>query len=125
MNFFHPKRHIPPTNDMNMSKVEGYKFAVCRLIQYEKMPTECGGVNKYLFKYIGKNDEQNFVVGSTNAHKNRSLVSKGTFLYNNKVTTSNINQDKMRENRKDNNHSKDRVISQMKMLHVTLKYPEV
>ena len=31
----------------------------------------------------------------------------------------------MRENRKDNNHAKGRAISQMEMLYVMLKYPEV
>ena len=58
------------------------------------MVTECGGVNKYTCKYIGTFDEQSFVVISIDAHKNGSLVIKGTFLHNTKVTTSKINENK-------------------------------
>ena len=55
----------------------------------------------------------------------KSLVTKGTFLHNTKVTISNINEDKMCENRKDSNHAKGREINQMEILHVISKYPEV
>ena len=50
MDFLNPKRHTPPTNptnDMNMSLVEGYTFAVCRSIKNIQILTECGGVNKF------------------------------------------------------------------------------
>ena len=60
--FFHPKRHIPPTNpmhDINMSPVEGYTFSICLSMQNIQWLTQCGGVNKYVVKYIGKIDEQN------------------------------------------------------------------
>ena len=57
--FFHPKRHIPPTNpthDINMSPVEGYTFAVTRSMQNIQWLTNCGGCNRYVIKYIGKID---------------------------------------------------------------------
>lgn len=62
---FHPKRHIPPTNpsdDLNMSPVEGKTFAVTRAMQNAQLLTDCGGVNKYVCKYIGKIDEKNYVI---------------------------------------------------------------
>ena len=58
--FFTPKQHIPPTmstHDMNMSPVEGKTFAACQSMQNIQMLTDCGGVNKYVCKYIGKIDE--------------------------------------------------------------------
>ena len=67
--FLHLQRHIPPTNlnyDINMSPVEGYTFANCRLMQNIQILTQCGGVNKYVCKYIGKVDEQNYVIVQAN-----------------------------------------------------------
>ena len=128
MVLFHIKSHIPPinpTNDMNMSPVEGYTFAACRSMQNAQILTECGGVNKYVYKFIVKFNEHNFVVVSTDAHKNGSLVTKGTLLHNTKVKISKINEDKIHENRKDSNHAKCGTIIQMEILHVMLKYPEV
>ena len=49
MHLFHPKRHIPPTNptnDTNMSPIEGYTVTSCRSMQNTQMLTECDGVNK-------------------------------------------------------------------------------
>ena len=65
-------------------------------MQNVQMLTECGGVNKYVCKYIGKIDEQNFVIVYTDTHTNGVLVTKKTFLHNTKITTSKINEDKDR-----------------------------
>jgi hypothetical protein len=123
---FHPKRHIPPTNpngDLNISPVEGYTFANCRSMQNIQVLTQCGGVNKYVCKYIAKLDEQNYVVVRTDKQKNGCLVNIATFLHNTKVTTTKINEEK---SRKDNaNHPQGRCISHMEILHQLLKYPEV
>ena len=101
--FLHPQRHIPPTNpnyDINMSPVEGYTFANCRSMQNIQILTQCGGVNKYVCKYIGKVDEQNYViVQANNAYGNGSfsLSTKTTFLHNNKVSSSKFQEDKDRK----------------------------
>ena len=86
--FFTPKRHIPPTmstHDMNMSPVEGKTFSVCESMQNIQMLTDCGGVNKYVCKYIGKIDEQNYVVIYVDGKS--QLVTKGQFLHNTKIST--------------------------------------
>ena len=126
--FFHPKRHIPPTNptgDINMSPVEWYTFSVCRSMQNCQILTECGGVNKYVCKYIAKIDEQNYVVVSCDHSKNGALISETAFLHNTKITSSKMNEDKQRETKRDHNHVQGRIISLMEMLHSMLRYPEV
>ena len=98
--YFHPKRHIPPTNptgDINMSPVDGYLFTACRSMQNVQWLTNSGGVNKYVVKYIGKIDEQNYVIISTDSHKNGRLITKAYFLHNTKVSTTNINEKKVKE----------------------------
>ena len=47
------------------------------------------------------------------------------FLHNTKVSTSKINEDKAREDKRENSHVQGRVISHMEMLHVMIKYPEI
>jgi hypothetical protein len=126
--FFHPSRHIPPTNpsdDINISPVEGYLFAVCQSMQNVQWLTNCGGVNKYVCKYIGKIDEQNYVVVFASGATNGKLITKATFLHNTKITSSKINEDKARESKRGSNHPQGRAVSQMEMLHMMLKYPEV
>ena len=112
--FFHPKRHIPPTNptgDINMSPVEGYFFTACRSMQNVQYLTLCGGVSKYVVKYIGKIDEQNYVIICTDSSKNGKLVSKSFFLHNTKVVGSKINEDKRKEQNREKNHAQGRAIS--------------
>ena len=128
LEFFHPKRHIPPTNptgDINMSPVEGYFFTACRSMQNVQYLTLCGGVNKYVVKYIGKIDEQNYVIICTDSSKNGKLVSKSFFLHNTKVVGSKINEDKRKEQNREKNHAQGRAISQNEMVHVMLQYAEV
>ena len=110
--FFNPKRHIPHTmntHDVNMSPVEGKTFSVCRSMQNIQMLTDCGGVNKYVCKYIGKIDEQNYVV--MHVYGRGQLVTKGQFLHNTKITSSKKNEDNARRKRRDFNHPQGRAVS--------------
>ena len=62
---FHPKRHILPTNpsdDLNMSPVDRKTFSICRSIQNAQLLTYCDGVKKYVYKYIDKIDESNYII---------------------------------------------------------------
>ena len=126
--YFHPKRHVPPTNpsnDMNISPVDGYTFSVCKSMQNVQLLTECGGVNKYVCKYIGKIDEQNYVVVNTDNAQNGHLMTQATFLHNTKVATSKFHEDKAREKNRTKHRPQGRAISLMEMLHLMLHYPEV
>eukprot|EP00957_Ditylum_brightwellii_P212251 15367136-Ditylum_brightwellii.AAC.3 len=126
--FFHLSRHIPPTNPsdgINISPVEGYLFTVCRSMQNIQWLTYCGGVKKYVCKYIGKIDEQNFITVWADRAKNGKLITKATFLHNIKITSSKINKDKDKESKRGFYHPQGCVLSLMEMLHVLFKYPEV
>ena len=128
LEYFHPKRHIPPTNptgDINMSPVDGYLFTACKSMQNVQWLTQCGGVNKYVVKYIGKIDEQNYVIVSTDSQQSGKLVSRAYFLHNTKVTTTKINEDKLKEKNRMKFHVQGRAISQNEMLHTMFKYPEI
>ena len=122
--YFHPVRHIPPTNpsdDMNISPVEGYTFAVLGGMMNIQVLTGSGGCAKYVCKYIAGMDEQNYVVIEVDG--TGKLVTKAIFLHNTKIASSKIAEDK--ERLKDKNKPQGRCISHMEMLHVILKYPEV
>ena len=126
LSFLHPQRHIPPTNpnnDINMSPCEGLTFSICRSMQNIQILTQTGGVNKYICKYIGKIDEQNYIVVYFD-NKCGSLVTKATFLHNTKVSSSKINEEKEKK-KHDKGYPQGRCISHMEMLHHMLKYPEV
>ena len=122
--FFHPVRHIPPTNptdDMNISPVEGNTFAVFRSMQNIQRLTGAGGCSKYVCKYIAKIDEQNYVVVLVDGEG--QLITQATFLHNTKITSSIIAEDNERQ--KFANKPQGRCISHMEMMHMILKYPEV
>ena len=126
--FFHPSKHIPPTNpteDINMSPVEGYTFSICKSMQNIQLIKGTGGCNKYVCKYVGKIDEQNYVVVKANPTNNGELTTQSNFLHNTKVAGSKINEEANREARRDKLRPTGRKISLMEMLHVLLKYPEV
>ena len=129
LSFLHPKRHIPPTNpsdDINMSPCEGHTFSICRSMQNIQVLTHGGGVNKYVCKYIGKIDEQNYVVVMVDPETNGQLVKKARFLHNTKVQTTKINEEKSREKReRKGKYPEGRCISIMEQVHVMLSYPEV
>ena len=122
--FFHPVRHVPPTkptNDLNISPVEGKIFAVTKSMQNVQKLTGTGGCSKYVCKYIAKIDEQNYVVVNVNGEGH--FVTKSRFLHNTKVVSSKIAEDKKRG--KDNGKNQGRVVTYFEILHVILKYPEV
>ena len=126
--FFHPTRHIPPTNpthDRNMSPVEGYTFSQLRSMQNVQCLMYSVGANKYICKYIGKMDENNYTVVSTDAHKNGTLISQTTFLHNTKIATSAHHEEKARQNDRNSKKPKGRIISLCEMYQVQLRYPEV
>ena len=77
MPYFHPKRHIPPTNstdDINMSPVETKLFSTCRSMQNIQSLTCTNGVNKYVCKYCAKLDQQNYVVVKSHPYDQGSLI---------------------------------------------------
>jgi predicted GIY-YIG superfamily endonuclease len=128
LSFLHPQRHIPPTNpsdDINMSPCEGRTFAICRSMQNIQNLTQSGGVHKYICKYIGKIDDQNYVIVYVDIQTGKSLMTKAAFLHNTKVTSSKINEDKERGKKKENGYPQGRCISHMEMLHHIFRYPEV
>ena len=128
LDFFHPKRHVPPvlwTHDMNISPVESKTFVMCRSMQNIQRLTATGGCNKYVVKYLSKIDEQNYVIISTDVHKNGVLKTREEFIHNSKISSSKYFEDAMKEHRKDKNRPRGRAISIMEMLHSMLKYSEV
>ena len=93
--FFHPTRHIPPTNPVdytNISPVEGKTFCACLSMQNIQWLTTSGGLNKYICKYIGKIDENNYVIIRAHPHDPGRLVCQTIFLHNTKITSSSINE---------------------------------
>ena len=125
--FFRPTRHIPPTNpthDLNISPVESQTFVVCRSMQNIQSLTHSNGCNKYVVKYLGKIDEQNFVITSTDS-RNGDLKSLHNFRYNSKIASSAMNDKKAIEKRRDKSHPRGRAISQNEMQHHMLGYQEV
>ena len=52
-------------------------------------------------------------------------MSKAYFLHNTKVSTTKINEDKVKEQNKKNFHVQGRAISQNEMLHVMFRYAEI
>ena len=126
--YFHPKRHIPPTNpndDLNISPVEGYTFSICRSMQNVQNLTHTNGLNRYVCKYIGKIDEQNKIFIKSHPYKDDSLVNKSTFLYNTKIASSSTNEEKKLSKQRNKYHPKGRAISIMEMLQIMLSYPQV
>ena len=122
--FFHPKRHIPPTNptdDINISPVNGYLFSVCKSMQNLQRLLGAGGCSKYVCKYIAKVDEQNYLV--VEIEGKRQLVTKAYFLHNTKLSTSSMGESK--EKKKQHNSSVYGCISHMEMMHLLLRYPEI
>ena len=74
------------TNNINISPVKGYTFVVYKSIRNVQVLTYIGGCYKYVCKYIAIIDEQNY--GVVLFDRSGKLVTKATFLQNNKVTSS-------------------------------------
>mmetsp|Transcript_19481 Transcript_19481/g.27406 ORF Transcript_19481/g.27406 Transcript_19481/m.27406 type:complete len:548 (+) Transcript_19481:1364-3007(+) len=125
--YFDPVRHIPttvPSDDLNISPVDGYTFSICRSMQNIQLLIHCNGVLAYVCKYIGKIDEQNYVVTKVDGCSGK-LVNRYQHLHNTKVATSKFHEDQARQNERDRDHPHGRAISLNKMLHGMLGYPEV
>ena len=84
-----------------------------------------GGINKYICKYIGKIDENNYVIIRAHPHDPGVLISQAVFLHNTKVSGSAINAKKEFEKKRGNKRPKGRAISLMEMIQVMLNYPQV
>ena len=107
--FFHPTRHIPPTNphfDTNISPVEGKTFSACRSMQNIQCLTHSNVFIEYICKYIGKIDENNHIIIRAHAHDKGVLISQSTFLHNTKISSSAINEKKNLDKSRGKNHPK-------------------
>ena len=90
-------------------------------MQNVQVITGTGGCSIYVYKYISKIDEKNYVdVSVDGAGK---LFTKLTFLHNNKITSSKLGEDK--DSEKHGKNPQGICISHLEILHVMLKYPEV
>ena len=87
--------------------------------------TDSGGCNKYIIKYIGKIDSQNFAIVHTDSHSNGRLITKATHIHNSKLSSSKTNEDKARENKRENSHASGKDIFINEMFHILLLYSEV
>lgn len=126
--YFHPVRHIPPTNpnnDLNISPVEGYTFSILKSMQNIQYLHCTNGLNKYVCKYIGKIDEQNYVIVKSSQHDKGTLMTKAKFLHNTKIATSAYNEKKSFQKDRSNFHPRGRIISLMEMIQLMLSYSEV
>ena len=78
----------------------------------------------YVCNYIGKIDQQNFVVTIVNGN-NGELLNRYQHLRNAKATTSKINEDKARGKKQRLKKTHSRAISQNKMVRGMLGYAKV
>ena len=77
--------------------MEAYTFGYCQSMLNIQKITNTGGCNKYTIKYVGKIDERNYFIVHTDSHKNGQLITKSTFLYNTKFSSSKYNEEKLQE----------------------------
>ena len=128
LGYSHPLRYIPAVNwsqNLIISPVESYTFSICQSMQNIQIITNSGGCNKYCIKYIGKIDEQNFVIVYADGNKNGVLITKKSFLHNTKLSASKHNEDKARKSQKERGTPNGKALAITEMLHVMLKYSEV
>ena len=95
--FLHPTCHVPPvkfSDDINISPVEGYKFSHCQSMQDIQCITDKGGCNKYWIKYIGRTNNQNYVIVFSDGHTNGKFITETSFLNNTKLYASKYIEDK-------------------------------
>ena len=99
--YFHPKKHIPAvkwTRDLNISTVEARTFCYC---QNKQNITNTGDCNKYTIKYIGKIDEQNYVIVHKDSHKNGLFYNAKISSSKYKIMNADINNDEYVNNIED------------------------
>ena len=85
----------------------------------------CGGLNKYICKYIGTIDEKARVTLKSCFHKAQILLSKATFLHNIKISSSKKNEDMAKQNERDNHHPQARLTHFTEMIWYICGYGEV
>ena len=85
-------------------------------MQNIQLLSHCNGGLACVCKYIGKIDEQNFVVTKFNGGSGQ-LVNRYIHLHNTKVATSKIFEDKAREKDRDNKKPHGHAIGQNEMVH--------
>ena len=128
LTFFRPTHHVLTvifSNDIKISPIEGYAFSHWQSIQNIQYITDTGGCNKYCIKYIGKIDNQNYVIVYSGGHTNGKLVPKPSFLNNNKLSASKYNEDKKLNAKGVNYHTRGLAVVETEMLHNMLRYSEV
>ena len=84
LQYFHPVHYIPAINwyqDVNMSSVKSYTFSTCQSMQNIQVISNSKGCNTYCVKYVGKIDEQNFVIVYADGNKNEVLITEKKFFY--------------------------------------------
>lgn len=86
---------------------------------------QVGGTNKYICKYLGKIDKQNYVVVSSKSNTNGEMVTRAEFIHNSKVSSSDIFEAAKREAKRDAKRPQGHAIAMFEQLHILLKYPEV
>ena len=85
-----PVKNIPPTNptnDSNASPITGKTMIARNSMENTQSLSACGGLNKYICKYIVSINEKVRVQMKTSSHVKCLLSSKSTVLHNTKVTT--------------------------------------
>ena len=125
--YFHPKRHIPPTNptnDINMSPIESLTFSQCQSMQNIQILTKTNGCNKYCCKYVSLLKAENYVTTKSNPLQKNKISIESHHLHAPKVTSSGIAEEKEKK-KKTGNKPVGRNISLNEMYHVMLGYAEV
>ena len=74
--------------------------------------TDMGSWNKYCIKYIGRINNQNYVVMYSGGHTNGKLITKTSFLNNTKLSGSKYNEDKKINAKRENSHARGRSVEE-------------
>ena len=125
--YFHPKRHIPPTNptkDLNMSPIETITFSQCKSMQNIQVLTKTNGCNKYCCKYVSLLKRENYVTTKSDPIEKNKITTESHHLHAPKVTSSGMAEEKEMK-KKSGNKPLGRNISLNEMYHVMLGYAEV
>ena len=127
LGFFHPKRWIPAVvpGEALLSPFESQTFCVCQSMQNCQRLDQAGGCCKYTCKYLGKVDKQNYITVTTNKDNKGGIQTNSTYLHNTKVTTSDMQQMKEKNEKRGAKHPEGRCVALTEMIHVMLQYPEV
>jgi predicted GIY-YIG superfamily endonuclease len=119
-------KHFPPAvaGEGNISACNGRLFAACLSNNNLKFVTSYLA-SRYLTKYVATIDQNNRVYFSINANDAKEIKAKMQFLYNTKITSSNINEKKRHEMSRDKKKPQGRAISLMEITSMLLGYPQV